>query len=976
MTGMRRFGDCLVLALVYGGAARLSQVFAIAPGNITPVWLPSGMVLAAVLLRGNHLWPGIFLGAFAGNVWAYFSSASADVLLKCVVAATANGIGDSLSAGVAAWLIQWPGGGQHPLQRAAGMIKLISYGGVLGAGISAGCGVGSLALVGILPWSHSGEALWTWWIGDGMGVLLLTPLLLAWGEGLRGCRCGREELAAIACLAAFGLWLAPQAELPLSFLALPLLMWVVCRFDSRIALSLVAAFAAMKIGVLALGRGPFQSDSRNLDLLNLQLLLATFIAPMLILHATIRGGKPSNGDERPTRAVFVAIGFLLATGIVTSGVLYYRNLARQSAASIEQELVAIAQFKVDQVAFYNEKRLADGRVFFHNPAFATLARRVMAAPAAAAAGLELQAWLGKYQSVYQYNRVILLDCQGATRMAAPGAAEPVAAVLSRQVAAILRADRVALQDFYRNEHDQCVYLAVMVPIFDESQAARPPLGVLVLRIDPDTHLNPLVQRSSKTSPTAETVLLRRDGNLALCLNGLRFRPDAALNLHVPLPRLDVPAGHAVAGCGGFFRGADYRGVPVFSAALAVPGSPWWLVTKVDAAEVEAPMHRQFWQVFGVVGILLFGVTGGAGLVWWQQLDRFHRERAAGADLLQMSHRMLVETEEVGKVGGWQFDVVSARQIWTEEIYKILEVDGGFDPTVQGGVNFFTPACRPVIERALKAAAELGESFDLELEIITAKGRLRSVKVIGHADLPHQRVYGFFQDITERKQAEAALQAALADKVILLKEIHHRVKNNLQIVSSLLRLQASRIDSGEAKAVLLEMQHRVHSMALIHELLHRSDNFAAVDLAAYLRNLCSQLLRSAAATSGTIQLQLDLAPGLLDIDKAISCGLLVNELVTNALKYAFPAGRAGVLRIELQPLAGSAGWCLRVADDGVGLPPDFDPRNLTSLGLKVVADLARQLGGCLHIGDGPGAVFEVEIQGVQLARALVQDEAAH
>jgi len=240
--------------------------------------------------------------------------------------------------------------------------------------------------------------------------------------------------------------------------------------------------------------------------------------------------------------------------------------------------------------------------------------------------------------------------------------------------------------------------------------------------------------------------------------------------------------------------------------------------------------------------------------------------------------------------------------------------------------------------------------------------LRSVKAIGHADLEHHRVYGFFQDITKRKQTEAALHAALAEKVVLLKEIHHRVKNNLQIVSSLLHLQASRIASADAKAVLLEMQDRVHSMALIHEHLYRSDNLAAVDLTAYLRSLCTQLVRSAAAPSGTIQLQLDLAPVMIDIDKAIPCGLLVNELVTNTLKYAFPQGRSGVLRVELQPLDGTPGWCLRVADDGVGLPADFNLQNLTSLGLKVVADLARQLGGRLHIGAGPGAVFEIELQG--------------
>ena len=155
-TGLRRLIECLVLAMVYGCTARLSQVFAIAPGNITPVWLPSGIVLAAVLLRGYRLWPGIFLGAFVGNIWAYFSTASAAMVCKCLLAATANGIGDALGALVAAWLIQWPGTSRHPLQRTSHMVPLIGYGGVLGTGISAVCGVGGLASAGVIPWFQAG----------------------------------------------------------------------------------------------------------------------------------------------------------------------------------------------------------------------------------------------------------------------------------------------------------------------------------------------------------------------------------------------------------------------------------------------------------------------------------------------------------------------------------------------------------------------------------------------------------------------------------------------------------------------------------------------------------------------------------------------------------------------------------------------------------------------------------------------------
>jgi two-component sensor histidine kinase len=217
------------------------------------------------------------------------------------------------------------------------------------------------------------------------------------------------------------------------------------------------------------------------------------------------------------------------------------------------------------------------------------------------------------------------------------------------------------------------------------------------------------------------------------------------------------------------------------------------------------------------------------------------------------------------------------------------------------------------------------------------------------------------DITESKRAEGLLQNLLSEKESLLKEIHHRVKNNMQIISSLLRLQSGQSSHPDAKATLLDMQNRVRSMALIHEHLYRSENLAAVDLADYLKGLCQQLSRTFASPPGNIQLHLNLASIRLEIDRAIPCGLLVNELVSNAFKHAFPGGRSGEVRVELHALTDGTGWQLRVADNGVGLPPGFALDDLTSLGLKLVSDLTRQLGARLEIGAGPGTVFEVEFK---------------
>ena len=226
----------------------------------------------------------------------------------------------------------------------------------------------------------------------------------------------------------------------------------------------------------------------------------------------------------------------------------------------------------------------------------------------------------------------------------------------------------------------------------------------------------------------------------------------------------------------------------------------------------------------------------------------------------------------------------------------------------------------------------------------------------HAERSRAAVLSAYEDV---KQAQQLMAVALREKEALLKEIHHRVKNNLQIISSLLHLQAEQLESSSAKAALMDIQNRVRSMALIHEHLYGSTNLADVDMADYLKQLCGQLYRVMASDPDRVHLRLDLEPVHLEIDQAIPCGLLVNELVSNAFKHAFVGVVGGEVGMELGSIRQGKGVRLRVLDNGVGLPVDFDMKHLSSLGMQLVRDLTRQLGGQLEIGAGPGAEFVVE-----------------
>ena len=211
------------------------------------------------------------------------------------------------------------------------------------------------------------------------------------------------------------------------------------------------------------------------------------------------------------------------------------------------------------------------------------------------------------------------------------------------------------------------------------------------------------------------------------------------------------------------------------------------------------------------------------------------------------------------------------------------------------------------------------------------------------------------DISARKEAERQIRATLREKEVLLKEIHHRIKNNLQIVSSMLSLQASQSDDAAVRSMFEASQNRVRSIALMHEILYQVKDLAHVDFAGYIRALMDGLFQSLSIADGRITWRLEADRTRLSLDQAIPCGLLVNELVTNALKHAFPDGAAGTLTIRLGRCEGDLVE-LEVSDDGVGLPDSVDPRHSATLGLDLVFTIAEQLQAEVDLRRRPGVGY--------------------
>jgi PAS domain S-box-containing protein len=269
-----------------------------------------------------------------------------------------------------------------------------------------------------------------------------------------------------------------------------------------------------------------------------------------------------------------------------------------------------------------------------------------------------------------------------------------------------------------------------------------------------------------------------------------------------------------------------------------------------------------------------------------------------------------------------------------------------------------PDDRDLWNREFARGCMSGGPFRAECRFIARDGKV--VWVHGEARLVRDSegrpvlLQGVAFDITESKRAEAIVKESLREKELLLKEIHHRVKNNLQITSSLLRLQSSRIAQPDAKEALRESQDRVHSMALVHEMLYRTPNLARVEFADYARRLVIELFRSYSVEGRRIRHSVEMDRTLLGVDLAVPCGLILNELVSNALKHAFPDDRTGHIGIRLETKEGRC--FLTVRDDGVGFPPDLDFGTADTLGLHLVRMLSHQIDGSIELLRAAGTEF--------------------
>lgn len=348
--------------------------------------------------------------------------------------------------------------------------------------------------------------------------------------------------------------------------------------------------------------------------------------------------------------------------------------------------------------------------------------------------------------------------------------------------------------------------------------------------------------------------------------------------------------------------------------------------------------------------------------------------------LKESEQRLSDAQRIAHVGSWEWNIATNELYWTPEVYRIFELDPGeFEPSHIAFLNCVHPEDREYLNHAIKEALNK-KPYDIDYRIILPDVTERVVQSQGEVIFDEKNtpilVRGMIQDITERKRAEEALANV---EIARKQEVHHRIKNNLQVISSLLDLEAQKfknrecISNSEVLEAFRESQDRVISMALVHEKLQKNGKIDRLEFSSYIEELVDNLFLTYKLGNAGTSLYTDLEEKIfLNMDTSVPLGMIINELVSNSLKHAFKGREEGKIlielhseeRIECKSKGLSTAFVLTVSDNGIGVPEDLNIENLDSLGLQLVASLVDQLNGELELKRDNGTEFSLKFTVVQ------------
>jgi PAS domain S-box-containing protein len=452
---------------------------------------------------------------------------------------------------------------------------------------------------------------------------------------------------------------------------------------------------------------------------------------------TVRGG----------RRLFLPLIAILVLGALGGIAASFVGGEHHFRAQVESELGAIATSKAGDLEHWRQARLADGSVFFRNPAWTALARRALEQPGDSAASRQIEDWFRGHLNSGQYDLICLLDRNGTSRISEPSGGESCAVLSEVGLPEARRTRQVTLFDLHHDSPGGTIHMGIIAPILEEGDAGRL-LGFVLLRIDPNAFLYPALQTWPTPSRTAETLIVRREGDLVIYLNPIRFRQDAALNMRLPIARNELPAAQAARGREGLVEGIDYRGEAVMAAVRAVPDSPWFVVAKVDRSEIYGPLRARLLPPMLLAISLLLAAAAAA----WALRTREVREGENRIRALADSARdaiLVIDSE--GRLTNWNPAAerilgYSRSEALGRNVHDLL-VPARFRDTQEAAFPEFQRTGRgAAIGQTLELAARRKDGVEIAVEL-----SLSAVALQGQWN-----AVGILRDITERKGAEAEL----------------------------------------------------------------------------------------------------------------------------------------------------------------------------------------------------------------------------
>ena len=383
--------------------------------------------------------------------------------------------------------------------------------------------------------------------------------------------------------------------------------------------------------------------------------------------------------------VLILMSVFSAVIIVAMAYLYFQNFEERFRAEAGKDMSAIADLKVHQLVNWREERLADAMVFYQNENFSKLVNQYLENPADISLRNELDIWLSRLRDAYQYDRVAILDSSGSEMFSVPRDTEPEDPHRDQSLEEALNSGAIQFLDLHLHSGAEKPYMGVVVPI---PVPGRQDIwnGALLLRIDPEHYLYPMLMNWPTPSETAETLIVRKEGEQVLFLNPLLFNESAAMRLLVPLSRSDLPAAQAVTGREGIVEGKDYRGIPVLAAVRAIPDSPWFLVARIDLEEVYRPLRERMWWTVMLVGILLLLAGSISGVIWQRNIKTHYRKlhqaeslygttlRSIGDGVIVANSSGIVEllNPVAEELTGWKAEQAAQKPL--EEVFRIINED--------------------------------------------------------------------------------------------------------------------------------------------------------------------------------------------------------------------------------------------------------------------------------------------------------------